>query len=173
MQGVVGSSPFIHTRKNRETTRVFTVFCFCCIDVGRRKMPKGQQKVNKRSTAPFQIHLFCCAGKRFFMANFQANRKNGKIVSFRFRVFIGRDKTGRQQFKTKVWKPDKDYTEKRLLKLAEAEAALWEREIMQEDCVPIYRSKPQRTFYLNIASIWYVNGMPFSLNLSPTCSPNR
>lgn len=77
------------------------------------------------------------------MANIQANRKNGKIVSFRFRVFIGRDKTGRQQFKTKVWKPDKDYTEKRLLKLAEAEAALWEREIMQEDCVPI-EEKPVR-----------------------------
>ena len=65
------------------------------------------------------------------MASIKENRKNGKIVSFRFRVFVGRDENGRQQFKTKVWKPDQEYTEKRLKKLAEAEAAIWEHEIMQ------------------------------------------
>lgn len=71
------------------------------------------------------------------MASITENRRKGKIVSFRFRVFVGRDKNGRQQFKTKVWKPDKNYTEKRLIKIAEAEAALWEREIMQGDSAPI------------------------------------
>lgn len=65
------------------------------------------------------------------MASIKENRKNGKIVSFRFRVFVGRDESGRQLYKTKIWKPDQEYTEKRLKKLAEAEAALWEREIMQ------------------------------------------
>ena len=65
------------------------------------------------------------------MASIKENRKNGKIVSFKFRVFIGRDDKGKQQFKTKVWKPDKEYTEKKLIKLAEAEANIWEREIMQ------------------------------------------
>ena len=65
------------------------------------------------------------------MANITANKKNGKIVSFRFRVFIGRDANGRQQFKTKMWKPEIECSEKRLIKLAEAEAALWEREIVQ------------------------------------------
>lgn len=65
------------------------------------------------------------------MANITANKKNGKIISFKFRVFIGRDDKGRQQFKSKVWKPDKEYTEKRLIKLAEAQAALWEQEIVQ------------------------------------------
>ncbi len=65
------------------------------------------------------------------MASIKENRKNGKIVSYRFRVFIGRDENGRQLYKTKMWKPDQEYTEKRLKKLAEAEAALWEREIMQ------------------------------------------
>ena len=58
------------------------------------------------------------------MANITANKKNGKIVSFRFRVFIGRDANGRQQFKTKMWKPEIECSEKRLIKLAEAEAAL-------------------------------------------------
>ncbi len=71
------------------------------------------------------------------MANIQVNKRNGKIVSFRFRVFVGRDNKGRQQFKTKIWKPDGEYTEKRLLKLAEAEATLWEREIVQGDSIPI------------------------------------
>ena len=63
------------------------------------------------------------------MASIKENRKKGKIISFKFRVFIGRDEHGRQQFRTKTWKPDKEYTEKRLWRLAEAEAALWEREI--------------------------------------------
>ena len=94
------------------------------------------------STAPLGSACFCLQGKDF-MANIQVNKKDGKIISFRFRVFVGRDKTGRQQFKTKVWKPDKDYTEKRLLKLAEKEAALWERELMQGGCAPI-EDKPVR-----------------------------
>lgn len=71
------------------------------------------------------------------MASIKENRKNGKIVSFKFRVFIGRDDKGKQQFKTKVWKPDKEYTEKKLIKLAEAEANIWEREIMQGVSMPI------------------------------------
>lgn len=71
------------------------------------------------------------------MASIKENRKNGKIVSFKFRVFIGRDDKGKQQFKTKVWKPDKEYTEKKLIKLAEAEANIWEREIMQGVSIPI------------------------------------
>ncbi len=38
------------------------------------------------------------------MASITENKKNGKIVSFKFRVFIGRDDEGKQQFKTKIWK---------------------------------------------------------------------
>ena len=65
------------------------------------------------------------------MASIKVNKKKGKIVSFRFRVFIGRDAEGKQQFKTKIWKPDVECSEKKLMKLAEAEAALWERQIVQ------------------------------------------
>ena len=75
------------------------------------------------------------------MASIKENRKKGKIVSFRFRVFIGRDENGRQLYKTKIQKPDQEYTEKRLKKLAEAEAALWEREIMQGVNEPIVEEK--------------------------------
>ena len=80
--------------------------------------------------------------KEKIMASIKENRKNGKIVSFKFRVFIGRDENGRQQFKTKIWKPDKTYTEGRLIKLAEAEAALWEREIMCGDAPIAEEKKP-------------------------------
>ena len=78
------------------------------------------------------------------MASIKENRKNGKIVSFKFRVFIGRDEDGRQQFKTKVWKPDKPCTETRLIKLAEAEAAIWEREIMCGNVPTEKEAKPSQ-----------------------------
>lgn len=35
------------------------------------------------------------------MASIKVNKKKGKIVSFKLRVFIGRDDEGKQQFKTK------------------------------------------------------------------------
>ena len=93
---------------------------------------KGQQKVNNGST-DFGMRK----DKR--MASIKENRKKGKIISFKFRVFIGRDEHGRQQFRTKTWKPDKEYTEKRLWRLAEAEATLWEREIA---CVDTFEEEP-------------------------------
>lgn len=65
------------------------------------------------------------------MASITENKKNGKIVSFKFRVFIGRDDEGKQQFKTKIWKPDQEYPTKTLKKLAQMEAALWEHSIVQ------------------------------------------
>ena len=63
------------------------------------------------------------------MASIQENRKNGKLISFKFRACLGRDQEGKQHFKTRVWKPDKNYSESRMRKLAEKEAALWEREV--------------------------------------------
>ena len=65
------------------------------------------------------------------MASIKENRKNGKIISFKFRAFLGRDGDGKQCFKSIVWKPDKNYSEERLRKLAEKEAAIWEREEIQ------------------------------------------
>ena len=63
------------------------------------------------------------------MASIQENRKNGKLISFKFRACLGRDQEGKQHFKTRVWKPDKNYSESRMRKLAEKEASLWEREV--------------------------------------------
>ena len=86
------------------------------------------------------------------MASIKENRKNGKIISFKFRVFIGRDENGRQQFKTKVWKPDKQYSETRLIKMAEAEAAIWEREIMRGDIPIAEESKPSHVKFCDFVN---------------------
>lgn len=65
------------------------------------------------------------------MASIKENRKNGKIISFKFRVFLGRDGDGKQYFKTTVWKPERNYSEERLIKMAEKEAAIWERKELE------------------------------------------
>jgi len=98
----------------------FQGFFFFCLPFKKpKRSTTGQQKPDFR---------MC---RKEIMASIKVNKKDGKIVSFKFRVFIGRDEYGRQRFKTKTWKPDKDYSEKRLLKLAENEATLWEHEIVQ------------------------------------------
>jgi len=66
------------------------------------------------------------------MATIYPKRKDGKIVSFKFKTFLGRDEDGKQQFKCKTWFPDKQMTESKLLVLAEKEAIIWERQV-QED----------------------------------------
>lgn len=66
------------------------------------------------------------------MASIHPNRKDGKIISFKFRAFLGRDADGRQQFKTTTWKPQKSMSEAKLMQSAEKEAAIWERQMQDE-----------------------------------------
>ena len=41
------------------------------------------------------------------MASITANRKNGKVVSYKFKACVGRDETGKQIFRCNTWKvPD-------------------------------------------------------------------
>ena len=47
------------------------------------------------------------------MASIYPNRKNGKLVSFKFKAFLGRDENGKQIFKCKTWTPQAIMTEKR------------------------------------------------------------
>lgn len=39
------------------------------------------------------------------MAQIQEKVKNGKIASFKVKVFLGRDEAGKQIFRCKTWKP--------------------------------------------------------------------
>ena len=64
------------------------------------------------------------------MASIYPNRKNGKIVSFKFKVYLGRDGNGKQIFKCSTWTPDKAMSDSKLTALAEKEATIWERNLL-------------------------------------------
>ena len=50
------------------------------------------------------------------MASIYPKRKDGKIVSFKFKVYLGRDENGKQLFKCTSWFPDKVMSESKLTK---------------------------------------------------------
>ena len=58
-------------------------------------------------------------GKKAKMASIYPNRKNGKIISFKFKAYLGRDENGKQVFKCTTWIPDKTMSEGKLTALAE------------------------------------------------------
>lgn len=72
------------------------------------------------------------AGKKEIMASIYPDRKDGKIVSFKFTAFLGRDEDGRQITKCTTWKPTKSMTESKLMTQADKEAVIWERKVTDE-----------------------------------------
>lgn len=66
------------------------------------------------------------------MASIYPNRKDGKIVSFKFKWYGGRDENGRQIVRCTTWTPDKSMSERKLLLQAEKEATIWERQLETE-----------------------------------------
>lgn len=64
------------------------------------------------------------------MASIYPNRKNGKIVSFKFKAYLGRDENGKQVFKCTTWIPEKAMGENKLIALAEKEATIWEHNLL-------------------------------------------
>ena len=63
------------------------------------------------------------------MASIYPNKKDGKIVSFKFKAFLGRDEHGKQLFKCSTWTPPKPIAESKLLAQAKKEDTIWERKI--------------------------------------------
>ena len=68
----------------------------------------------------------------FSVATVKENRKNGKIVSYRFTVFLGRDENGVQIRETKTWKLPKGVGQKTARKEAEKQATLWEESLKHQ-----------------------------------------
>ena len=64
------------------------------------------------------------------MASIYPNRKKGKIVSFKFKTYLGKDENGKQVFKCFTWIPEKTMSESRLIALAEKEAIVWEHNLL-------------------------------------------
>ena len=67
------------------------------------------------------------------MASIYPTYKDGKIVSFKFKAFRGKDQNGKQIFKCSTWYPDKPMSEKKMLSCAQREAILWENSLCTEN----------------------------------------
>ena len=67
------------------------------------------------------------------MASIYPTYKDGKIVSFKFKAFLGKDQNGKQIFKCSTWYPDKPMSEKKMLSCAQREAILWENSLCTEN----------------------------------------
>ena len=66
------------------------------------------------------------------MASVYPKIKDGKIVSFKFKAFLGRDENGKQIIRCTTWTPDRIMSEKKLHQLAEKKAVIWEREAQEQ-----------------------------------------
>lgn len=66
------------------------------------------------------------------MASVYENIKDGKIVSFKFKTYLGRDENGKQVFKCTTWIPEVKTSDKKLKLLAEKEALIWEYQIIEQ-----------------------------------------
>ena len=91
------------------------------------------------------------------MASIYPNRKNGKIVSFKFKACLGRDNLGKQIFKCTTWTPPKAMSENKLITIAEKEAAIWEHELLREfsEKTRLDAPRPEITFKEFVQQKWF------------------
>ena len=66
------------------------------------------------------------------MASITQNKKNGKVISYRFRTCVGRDEFGKQIFRCCTWKAPDGMMPSRAEKAAQKAAAEWERQAKDE-----------------------------------------
>ena len=65
------------------------------------------------------------------MAMVKENLKDGKVVSYKFTVFLGRDENGKKLSKCMTWRVPEELTATKAKKAAQLEADIWEREARQ------------------------------------------
>lgn len=66
------------------------------------------------------------------MATIYEKTKNKKIISFKFRAFLGTDESGKQIFKCSTWTPPPELTNAKSRKAAKIAADEWEKQVKQE-----------------------------------------
>lgn len=98
------------------------------------------------------------------MATITRKTKNGKITSFKFRTYLGREENGKQIVRYTTWKPENNISEKKAIKNAEKAAAEWEKQIIFEYQKDI--ENPERVVERNIQQTrteftQFVNGVWF------------
>lgn len=66
------------------------------------------------------------------MASITQNKKDGKIISYKFKVCVGRDEFGKQIWRCTTWKAPDGTMPSRAEKAAQKAAAEWERQVKEE-----------------------------------------
>ena len=66
------------------------------------------------------------------MANIRENKRDGKIISYRFTVCLGRDANNKQIRRYTTWEVPEGLTPAKAKKAAERAADAWERETREE-----------------------------------------
>ena len=66
------------------------------------------------------------------MASITQNRKDGRIISYKFRACVARDDLSKQIFKCCTWKVPNGMTPSKAEKAAQKVAAQWERKVKAE-----------------------------------------
>jgi len=77
------------------------------------------------------------------MATIQEKKKNGEIVSYKFKVYLGRDEKGKQIFRCTTWFPEEKLPPTKTRKAAQLAADLWERELKKQPILPVEKPKAQ------------------------------
>ncbi len=95
------------------------------------------------------------------MASIYPKRKDGKIISFKFKTFLGRDSNGKQLFKCTTWTPPpKPMAESKLIAQAEKQAILWEqRAIAEYNASKSVKASTLIGFEDFVNRIWFPNQM--------------
>ena len=66
------------------------------------------------------------------MATLTQNKKDGKVISYKFKACVGRDEFGKQIFRCTTWKVPDSLIPSRMEKAAQKAAAEWERQAKEE-----------------------------------------
>ena len=66
------------------------------------------------------------------MASITQNKKDGKVISYKFKACIGRDEFGKQIFRCTTWKVPDGLAVARVEKSAQKAAAEWEQQAKEE-----------------------------------------
>ena len=66
------------------------------------------------------------------MASITQNKKDGKVISYKFKACIGRDEFGKQIFRCTTWKAPDGLSAARIEKVAQKAAAEWEKQAKEE-----------------------------------------
>ena len=91
------------------------------------------------------------------MASIRENKKNGKVVSYRFIACLGRGDDGTQIRKYATWTPPQGFSPARAQKEAQKQAALWEQSLKEEKPLPVVEQRQERRddFCSFIDNVWF------------------